>query len=206
MATQLSTFLSEIYQSLGNNSSAEAAVAATRGVNFGQLIAALTYLPPELEKSQTLTVQISGVSASLSGLTLLHTLGFIQNSTSGDPVYLMPKDKFFILVPTGSGDVKYAFRNDQTLYVLPTPIRINNLLTFYRVYPTVLIAPADLLTVLNYDPFILSIATSYAQAYLEEGESSDLWAKIGGACGVALNQGSVIRYALEEALGRGYKL
>ena len=185
---------------------ANALTIAGRGVNFGQLMAAILYDPPELQTTGSLTVSASGTSVSLSTLTNLLSLIKIYNSTASKDVFIVPYDKFTIIVPTGAGNVLYAAKFGTTLYTRPTPTVSNTLTASYRKYPSPLVADGTSIDFDHYDEFITTVGLRYAWACFEEPESSDLFSKVGELIGVPLAIGTKIRNQLEGVLRDGYKI
>jgi hypothetical protein len=73
------------------------------------------------------------------------------------------------------------------LYVRPAPIANNILTVFYTKYATIPSADTDLIAIENYDPFIVSFATAYTFACMEEKEASDLWTAVATATNTPLS-------------------
>jgi hypothetical protein len=177
---------------------------AKRGVNFGQLLAALLFRPPELHAVGSLAV--SGSSASLSGLsTRLHDIKAVYNSTGACNVWLIPYDKWKVIVPSGETYIKFYTRFGNTLYV-NQPSASNTLSISYFNVPTSLSNDATQIDFDNYDSFITAIGTRFAFACIEEGESSELFQKVGDAFSIPLAMGTKIRNEIEEALRSGYHI
>jgi len=115
-------------------------------------------------------------------------------------------DRWDILKPGGSGSALYYCRVGSTLYVSPVPTTNNSLTCFYHKYPAQLTVNTDQLDFDHYDPFIVSTALKFAWAFQEEGESADVFAKIGESIGIPLAMGTALRKSLEEGLRGQYNV
>lgn len=195
------------YKIARDDDEAEAKAFVEDGINAAQLLAALVFKPPEMQKSGNVTVSAGGSSVSLSALTTLHTIYTVYNNASSKPVVFIPYDRWNFILPLTAPTtayVEYASRWSNTLYVSPAPTADNILTLNYFALPAVMDDDADELEIVNHDPWIIAIATSYAFACMEEKEAADIWATIGQAHGVPLGLGTQARTEFEEALKHGY--
>lgn len=148
---------------------------AKRGINFGQLLAALLFDPITLKSTGTLTA--SSTSTSLSSLTKLRLINSIYNTTGGKPVTFVPEEKFDFIVPSGLTYIEYYYRHGGTIYH-NSPSASNSLSVKYTIFPTELSGDSDTCALTEYDPFIVSAGINYAFASLEENESQAIWDKV----------------------------
>lgn len=148
---------------------------AKRGVNFGQLLAALFFDPVTLKTTGTLTA--SSTSTSLSTLTKLRLINSIFNTTGGVPVNFVPEEKFNLIVPSGLTYIEYYYRHGGTIYH-NSPSASNSLAVKYTIFPTELSGDSDACALTEYDSFIVAAGTNYAFASLEETESQTIWDKV----------------------------
>jgi len=176
MSSSLTTLRSVVTDALGRSDTL-ALSWADRGLNYGQLLAAKLYSPPELKTSGSLTVAASGVSVSLSALTTLYYFISIYNVTGSNDVWLSDFTRWSV-IPTGAGSVKYAARFGSTLYTKPTPTAENALTVYYIKFPTTLDDATDTIDFDHYDSFVTSFAIQYAFACQEEKESSDIFTSV----------------------------
>lgn len=175
MATTASTLLAEIYVAIGRSDTATAQVLGLRGLSFGQAVATALFSPPELKTSTSLTVTASVAYTSLSGITRLLEVDHLYNTTSSGPVFLMTMDHFLKNIDTTlTGNVKFAARYGNVLYIHPTPTVDNTLTAYYKTYPATLTSTSDVLAISGYDDFILNCAIQFCWAGLEEGESASV--------------------------------
>ena len=172
----MSTFLSlytAVTDSLGRDDTL-AVTQAKRGINFGQILAALVFDPIELKTSGNLTISASGTSVIITTLTSIRLINSIYNTTGSKDVKFIPEDKFNLIVPSDLTYVEYFYRHGSYIYVNP-PTDANTLNVKYNKFPTELTNDSDVLEITNNDSFIIAAANSYAFASFEEAEASKLW-------------------------------
>lgn len=179
MSSTFETLYTDVARAIGRydadgNIDTDGLAVSKRGVNFGALFAALVFEPLELNTSRNLTASSSANYVALSTLTSLRLIQSIYNSTGARDVRFLPEEKFKLLVPTSTVYVEYYYRHGNTLYY-NQPSASNTLLVKYIKYPTELVNAEDVLEFSNHDSVVHSIATSYAHAVFEEGESQKMW-------------------------------
>lgn len=179
--------------------SAKAVTWAGRGVNYAQLVAAILFQPPELQKSTSLTLAASGESVSLSALTALRVIDSIYNITASRGMHPIEWSRWDVVKPVGAGNATVYCRRGTTLYTAPIPTSSNFLTMYYTDYPSVLTS-GDTLSFSNLDPFIVSSAIKFAWAFQEEGESSTLFDKIEETLKLPFTLNAIQRKQLEEGV------
>jgi hypothetical protein len=178
MGTTLLTFKQRLRGPLGrDDSTADAFIA--RGVNFGCILAALLFDPPELSASGSLAIAGSGTSVPLTTLTRLRLIKEIYNSTGQCKVWEIPFSRFNFVVPAETGNVRFYARDGNTLHVKPSPVAPNTLLTYYNQFPAVVDANTQEISITDKDSLIESYALAYAFGCLEETEQGAFWQKLG---------------------------
>lgn len=206
MSSTLTTLQGYVTDALGAADTVSTSLA-TRGINLGQLLAALLFKPPELQTSGNVTVSAAGTSVSLSTLTGLHSVITVYNTTGSCPCHMVTREKWDLIIPTFTGTVYVRFYNrlGSTLYV-NAPTGDNVLLVKYFKLPTTLTAGGQTLDFDNYDYFITEVATRYAWACKEEPDSSKVFADLMAEYTQAYSVGGKLREEVQEALKSGYNV
>jgi hypothetical protein len=172
----------ELQSAMGGRDDDTAVYAQNRGINAGILTYAFLHEPPELRVSGSLTVSTGGYT-NMDSLTRLLRIESIYNA-NGNKMHRLP---FHLLdhvwVPSNPRMVIYAIYG-HGLYCRPAPNTPEQVTVYYLRYPERLTANTDECPFEAHEDFILAFAMHYAWMYLEEGETSDNWAKVASAMNV----------------------
>ena len=96
-------------------------------------------------------------------------------------------------MPRNVGATKFFSLFGQTLYIADVPSSLKSLQIFYMSFPTTLINLSDTLEYINYDSYIISVASGICFAAKEEGTSADVWNAVASSLGAPLLQGSQMK-------------
>lgn len=201
MATQFSTLYTIVTDAIGRADTLGLNIAK-RGVNYGQVLAAIALQPPELKIKANVTAAASSSSASLGALTAIRYIDSIYNTTGSCRVSPILKDKFELIVPSGETYVKFYYYFSNTIYY-NIPVSNNTLSLEYIKYPTALVNDTDALDFDNFDSLITSTATSYAFAMLEESDAQGIWDKVMQSFAPVLALTETKKNELKEAMKTG---
>jgi len=184
----------EMQSAMGGRNDSTAVYAQNRGINAGILTYAFLHEPPELRTADTLTVPTSG-NVNFDSLTRWLRIESVYNS-SGNKMHRLP---FHLLdhvwIPDSPKMVIYSIYS-HTLYARPIPNTPEQIKVYYLKYPKRLTSDYDPCPFEEHEDFIIAFALHYAWMYLEEGETSDSWAKVASAMNVPEEAISKIRKAL----------
>jgi hypothetical protein len=178
LGTTLSEFYTRLRGPLGRND-AVGDKFIEQGVNFGCVLTALLFDPPELSTSGSLTVTALGTSVSLSTLTRPRTIKSVYNATSSLPIWSIEYRRLDFVVPVETGHVRFYSREGDTLYVKPAPTVENTLTAYYNQFPLAVSSSNEHISIEDMDPMIESYALAYAMGCLEETEQAQFWAGLG---------------------------
>lgn len=183
----MTTFLeiqTELIANLGGRDDTDAIAAIKRGINAGIFAAAFTFEPPELRTTGNLIATNGGGSVLITSLTRPLRIESVYNTTGSAPVYSLPYKMLEILWLPTSGNVQFYSMFGNSMYYKPDPTGNETLLTSYLQYPARLDDDSDLYPFNTAEDYVLVLATAYAFAFLEEGETSAMWAKLGETYGL----------------------
>ncbi len=163
---------------LGGRNDATAVEVIDAAINYGVLIAAMMFQPPELKREDTTVLSSGNNKFYLSLFTRLFDLISIYNNTAGSPLWFVPYEQFDIVVPSSGTNVKFYTVFGNTVYVKPTPTSTTSLKVAYVSYPDVLSEDDDEVEFDYYDPYIVAVASALAMAAFEEVDSATMWQKV----------------------------
>jgi hypothetical protein len=185
-------FKNLIYTNLGGRDSGDvsAALIVPQAINHAIDSAAMLFKPPELYTSTSAVIPSGNDYCTL-------TSGFIDvirvyNETGSNELHFVPRENFKILIPTLT-TVKFYTLYGQKLTVnkavaVDTTLEVN-----YIAYPTALSADADVLSFAHHDPYIIALASALCFAAFEEGDSAEIWARVGESVGVGLAKSAQVK-------------
>lgn len=174
-------FKNFVYTNIARDSSDTlAALVVPKAVNYAIDIAAILFKPPELSTSANLTL-----TAGTTYITV--TQKFIDiitayNTSDSNKLWFIPYELFNSLKPSTTS-IKYFSLFGTRLYVNTSSLADKTITIYYVAHPTELSADDDEIEFTQHDAFIISIATALCFAVLEEGDSADIWARVGDAFG-----------------------
>jgi len=180
---------------------------ALHGLNYAVLAAAIIFSPPELDLITTFTVTGSSSYSDISGITGIRSIDVIYNTTDDLRVWLMSKEKFDILTGAlATGHVEYCTRHGNYLFWAPLPDASTIIQVLYRKYPSLVSNTATSIPFDNYDDFLVSEATKFAFACLEEGDSVTIFDGIAKQLLEVHAMDLKKKSEFEEALKSGYSI
>jgi len=178
--TDFLTLYQEVQDSIGRDSTSDtfAISIAKRGVNVALFAAALLFEPPELRTEEDLTALSTQDYVAISGLTRSYRIESVYNETGSNHVYPIPyKMRDIYYLPT-SGNVLFWSVYGNTLFYNPTPSSSETLNISHLQYPAALSSDGDAFPFPTLEGYVLSMATEYAWAALEEDESAQIWNRV----------------------------
>lgn len=196
--TTLLELLTEGYGHMGR-SDTTVKTMLTRGINAGLIATVILHEPPEARANSNLTAVAAGTAIDISsGLTRYLRVEEVYNSTQSQKVWPLNFHQLEAFpMPTGTGVLYYALYGDE-MYYKPYPSSNETLKTHYLQYPTRLTDDGDTVPYDFYQDFVLGFASMFAFACIEEGESVQIWERIGQNLGIPFSILARVRGILRE--------
>ncbi len=175
----------EVCSSIGRPGDPDALSWAGRAVNAGVTLVGLIYEPEELRQIGSLS-PLNGVERiTLNTLTRPLRIEDVYNETEGVKVWPIEYRSRNSLPLPSSGPVLFFALYSSWMYFNPIPSSNLTLRISYLQYAARLVNNTDLYPYARYEDFVLTFANALAFAFLEEGESSDVWMKVGQNLGLS---------------------
>lgn len=177
-----------------------------KGLNYGVLSAALLFFPPELDLIETVSLTSGSSSADISSITGIRSIKSLYNSSASKKIWIMTKDKFDVLTGDLTGDVEFATRHGNYLFFSPTPTATISIQMLHNKYPSEETNMSKELPFDNLDHFVVSEATAFSFACLEESDSAKNFTEIATKLIQVHGIDKQTKDELEVALKSGYNL
>ena len=182
-----------VYENLGSDSSDPAlALIVPAAINYAQVVVALLFKPQELHIDTAESYTANSKSLDLSGLNFVNVTS-VYNNTDSSELWFIPFNSWRVLVPQQMGATRFFSLFGNTLYIADVPTADKSLKIFYMSYPTELIDLGDKLDYVNYDSYIISVASGICFAAKEEGASADVCSAVAASLGAPLLQGAQMK-------------
>lgn len=182
--TTYATFKDLVYTNIARDSTdASAVLIVPKAVNYAIDAAAILFKPQELYTQADLVVTTGNASKQFT--TKFIDIVDIYNLTSSLQMLSVPYEARNLIIPT-STTLKYFSMFGDWMFFNATAAVDTSIRVGYIEYPTELSADADEVAFTRHDAYIVSMATAFCWAAFEEGESIDVWSKVGDALGMSL--------------------
>jgi hypothetical protein len=191
MATfiQLKNF---VYTSIGRDATDAAAVLVVpMAINYAVEAIANVLKPPELNYVSTVIITSGNNSYSLANVDFIDIIS-VYNSTDSIELNYIPYENWNILVPVVAATKYYTIFGDNLYVNRLVPDDVTLLISHLK-YPTAMVGDASTPSFDHHDAYIISIAAVICFAVFEEGESVDLWSKVGEGLGLSVLKAAQMR-------------
>lgn len=178
--TAFGTLYQEVQDSIARSNANDtfAVQIAKRGVNAGMMAAGLIFEPPEMRTSANLVALTTQEYVSTANLTRLQRIEEVYNETANARVYPLPfnmRNTFWI---PPANNVQFYSMHGWLMYYKPTPTANNTLNIYFLQYPAVLSDANTAFPFPTLEAYVISFATEYAWACLEESDSQQIWTRV----------------------------
>jgi len=180
-----------IYKNIARDSNdALAVLVVPEAINYALAVAGILFKPPELFTSEDITLSAGATTATFS--TAHIDLINLTDSTNSVELRFIPYESFALLKPTLT-TVKYYSKYGTSIHVnVALASEITIAVEFIK-YPATLTADADEPEFTQHDSFIVSAATAFTFAALEETDAVGMWSSMGEGFGAALSKAAQAR-------------
>lgn len=177
----MTTFLdlkNTVYTAIARDSTdTAAALVVPKAINYAYDAAARLFKPPELEDEHEAVV-LAGTDYKDFVLYRFSEITSVRDSTNSRPLYFIPLEVFDIIIPTLTVVRYYTVHGTRLRFNTSLGAAYTIAITYSRI-PTELTNDANSLEFEGHTGFIVSLASAMALAVFEEGDSADMWTRMG---------------------------